>query len=267
MLEVLSRSADLGRRWPQTLYGRRGGARLSPSSASASELQHRQGIDSRRHASRKRARPAARTTRTYTADGSAHGYALDMPTVTERVCARDGCENPIPAGSRADRRYCTDACRTAACSARQRRARLRLMDAVRQAGDGPPEPPALDRLRAAVKDALQEEKLVAVIAAEARHNWRASAWLLSRLHPTRWGERGAATSRSCSITTQPTRSVKWTSWPSVVAGHRTGTRAAVRARPLRGGQSARDHGRHGRLTYRPSRRTSRARGRSRVVSR
>jgi hypothetical protein len=113
-----------------------------------------------------------------------------MPVVTARVCGRDGCENPIPAGSRADRRYCTDACRTAAYSDRQRRARLRLMDAVRQAGDGPPEPPALDRLRAAVKDAVQEEKLVAVIAAEARHNWRASAWLLSRLHPTRWGERG-----------------------------------------------------------------------------
>jgi hypothetical protein len=48
-----------------------------------------------------------------------------------------------------------------------------------------------DQLRDIVREAVREEPLVAVIAAEARQgNWRASAWLLSRLYPTKWGERG-----------------------------------------------------------------------------
>jgi hypothetical protein len=46
-----------------------------------------------------------------------------------------------------------------------------------------------DRLREAVDAATQEHRLVAVVAAAARTNWRASAWILSRRFPERWGER------------------------------------------------------------------------------
>jgi hypothetical protein len=108
-----------------------------------------------------------------------------MTVAVERRCEQ--CGGPLPEPSRADRRYCSGGCRTAAYESRQRRARVTLVE-------GEPEPATaptpLDQLREAVRSAVQEEKLVAVIAAEARHNWRASARLLSRIHPTRWGERG-----------------------------------------------------------------------------
>jgi hypothetical protein len=74
----------------------------------------------------------------------------------------------------------------AAFQERQREARVQLLgDEVADES-----PSRLDQLRAALREALREERLVGVVAAEARHNWRASAWLLSRMHPTRWGERG-----------------------------------------------------------------------------
>jgi hypothetical protein len=104
----------------------------------------------------------------------------------ERLCAR--CDGPLPSPSRADRRYCTDACRQAAYEDRQRQARVELLRA-----DGPERAESasrLERLRAAIVEATREERLVGVIAAESRTNWRASAWLLSRMHPERWGERG-----------------------------------------------------------------------------
>jgi hypothetical protein len=120
-----------------------------------------------------------------------------MPAATERTCAREGCESPLPTGARADARYCSGACRTRAYADRQRAARVRLIEDapqdVQQAEAVPQaavEPTQIERLRVALASALQEEKLVAVVAAEARSNWRASAWLLSRIHPTRWGERG-----------------------------------------------------------------------------
>jgi predicted nucleic acid-binding Zn ribbon protein len=113
-------------------------------------------------------------------------YPSLVSVEVERRCVQ--CGGALPEGSRADRRYCSSACRTAAYAERQRRARTRLLAEHEE----PPDESArrLDLLREAVRDAVQEPKLVAVIAAEARHNWRASAWLLSRIHPTRWGERG-----------------------------------------------------------------------------
>ena len=100
----------------------------------------------------------------------------------ERRCAR--CDGPLPSPSRADRRFCTDACRQSAYEERQRHARVELLPEQDESGL------RLERLRAAIVEATKEERLVAVVAAEARTNWRASAWLLARLHPTRWGERG-----------------------------------------------------------------------------
>jgi hypothetical protein len=43
------------------------------------------------------------------------------------------------------------------------------------------------RLQEALDQALAEQRLVAVIAAGARSNWRAAAWLLERQYPERWG--------------------------------------------------------------------------------
>jgi hypothetical protein len=97
------------------------------------------------------------------------------------------CGGPLPEPSRADRRYCSGACRTGAYEQRQRHARVTLIEPEPVPATAPSQ---LDQLREAVKSAIREEKLLAVVAAEARTNWRASAWLLSRLHPTRWGERG-----------------------------------------------------------------------------
>jgi predicted nucleic acid-binding Zn ribbon protein len=108
--------------------------------------------------------------------------------VETRTCER--CGEPLPDGSRRDRRFCSDNCRALTNQARYRRARATLLV--------DPEPVAADedadfriaRLREALRPALQEERLVAVIAAEARTNWRAAAWLASRLYPAHWGERG-----------------------------------------------------------------------------
>lgn len=109
-----------------------------------------------------------------------------MKTAVVRRCVM--CGGSLPQGSRSDRRYCGDACRTAAYAERQRQERTRLVVEHEAPAYVPDD--RLDRLREAVRSALQEEKLVAVIAAEAKSNWRASAWLLSRIHPDRWGERG-----------------------------------------------------------------------------
>ena len=108
-----------------------------------------------------------------------------MDVVTERRCTH--CGEPLPAKSRSDKLYCDDGCRMAAYRERQRAAHVQLL----RGEDIDTSPTQLDLLREAVKEAVREEKLLAVIAAEARQgNWRASAWLLSRMFPERWSERG-----------------------------------------------------------------------------
>src|SRR5687767_10811501 len=108
-----------------------------------------------------------------------------MTVETERRCVR--CGGPPPQPTRADRIYCRDGCRQAAYEQRVRHARVELLP---DGGPGRDVPTSqLDRLRDAIVEATREERLVAVIAAESRTDWRASAWLLSRMHPTRSGER------------------------------------------------------------------------------
>lgn len=113
-----------------------------------------------------------------------------MTVAVIRRCVK--CGGSLPEGSRSDRRYCGDACRTAAYAERQRQERTRLVieHEVEHEASAYEHDDRLDRLRDAVREAIQEPRLLGVIAAEARHNWRASAWLLSRIHPDRWGERG-----------------------------------------------------------------------------
>jgi hypothetical protein len=42
-------------------------------------------------------------------------------------------------------------------------------------------------LEAALARATEETRLVAYVASAAAKNWRASAWLLERRYPERWG--------------------------------------------------------------------------------
>jgi hypothetical protein len=44
-----------------------------------------------------------------------------------------------------------------------------------------------EHVREVIGRAIAEERLVAYVAQAARSNWRASAWLLERRYPQRWG--------------------------------------------------------------------------------
>jgi hypothetical protein len=81
----------------------------------------------------------------------------------------------------------------------------------------------LDQLREVLREALKEERLLAVVAAEARTNWRASAWLLSRMHPKVWGERGRDVPVSFNDD-RMTRCASSMSWRIAVGADRTATR-------------------------------------------
>jgi len=96
--------------------------------------------------------------------------------LVERRC--EACEAPLPTVGRRDRRYCDARCRAAASARRRRKA----ADAAPGATSAiPPE------LQEALDRALAEPLLVGYIARAARSNWRASAWLLERRYPGRWG--------------------------------------------------------------------------------
>ena len=70
---------------------------------------------------------------------------------------------------------------------RQRAARTNLLIEDDNVTDDDLLPPAHDQLREAVKEMLQEERLVAVVAGEAqRSDWRAASWLLARVYPQHW---------------------------------------------------------------------------------
>ena len=88
-----------------------------------------------------------------------------------RCC--QACGRPLPLLARPDRTHCDATCRQ-----RHRRLRLRAL---------PPSPaPDLDQLSAALEPHLTEVALVTGVAAAARTDWRAAAFLLEQRHPSRW---------------------------------------------------------------------------------
>src|SRR4051812_43385187 len=75
-------------------------------------------------------------------------------------------------GGRADKVFCSSACRVAAFRDRPPRGELvRLVDAV-----------------ADNREARLEAVLLAAVSRAAEDDWRASAWILERRYPDRWGK-------------------------------------------------------------------------------
>jgi hypothetical protein len=93
-----------------------------------------------------------------------------MNTFTFRRCR--GCGAVLASTSRPDRAYCTTACRMAAYRRRQVADRLPPAELARLANELPP--------------AIAESELLTGLAAAARADWRAAAWLLERRWPERW---------------------------------------------------------------------------------
>ena len=84
-----------------------------------------------------------------------------------------GCGRDLPVLARGDRRYHDATCRQRAARERDRVSDQRLV--------------ADDDLQQVLMRALDEPRLVAYIATQARSQWRAAAWLLERRYPERWG--------------------------------------------------------------------------------
>jgi hypothetical protein len=91
------------------------------------------------------------------------------------------CGDPLPATARRNRRYCDQRCRRRAHEERHAPAAPELAPVVPVAASTGEE--HVQELLARV---LAEERLVAQVAAGAKTNWRASAWLLERRFPERW---------------------------------------------------------------------------------
>jgi hypothetical protein len=101
-----------------------------------------------------------------------------------QVC--EGCGGRLTGPGRSDRRHHNSQCRKMAFLRRQ---------LERQAPELTQPPPthaepthALDR-EALLEEALSEPRLLVYVARAAQTNWRASAWLLERRYPERWGAR------------------------------------------------------------------------------
>jgi hypothetical protein len=113
-------------------------------------------------------------------------------TLETRTC--EHCSSELPSLSRRDRRYCSTACRVAAARERARE---------QYASDSLLAPAPLEsrevtaQLQAAVEQATQEHRLVAIVAREAnKGQWRAAAWLLEHRFPERWGQQRARVAES-----------------------------------------------------------------------
>jgi hypothetical protein len=96
--------------------------------------------------------------------------------VTPVKCA--ACGDELSAFSRSDRRYCDARCRRRAYRERHAPAGPELAPVARITDDAQAEE-LLQRV-------LDERRLVALVAAGAKSNWRAAAFLLERRYPERW---------------------------------------------------------------------------------
>jgi hypothetical protein len=98
----------------------------------------------------------------------------------------EGCGDELPALARRNRRYCDARCRRRAYEERHAPEPELPAEPERQLAPVVPigEDEHVQELLARV---LAEERLVAQVAAGAKTNWRASAWLLERRYPERWG--------------------------------------------------------------------------------
>jgi hypothetical protein len=87
----------------------------------------------------------------------------------------EACGDELPTFSRRDRRYCDARCRRRAFE-------------ERHAPAAPVLPLSEDEqhVQELLGRVLREERLVGLVAAGAKTNWRAAAWLLERRYPERW---------------------------------------------------------------------------------
>jgi hypothetical protein len=90
----------------------------------------------------------------------------------------EACGEELPALARRNQRYCDARCRRRAFEERHAPAPPELAP-VLPIGDD-------EHIRELLARATSEERLVAHVAAAARTNWRAAAWILERRHPERW---------------------------------------------------------------------------------
>jgi hypothetical protein len=90
----------------------------------------------------------------------------------------EACGDPLPALSRRNRRYCDARCRRRAFEARHVPAQPELAPVVPISEEA--------QVRELLARVLAEERLVAHVAAAAKTNWRAAAFLLERRYPERW---------------------------------------------------------------------------------
>jgi hypothetical protein len=90
------------------------------------------------------------------------------------------CGDPLPALARRNRRYCDARCRRRAHEERHAPApELAPVVPVAAITDD-------EHVQELLARVLAEERLIAQVAAAAKTNWRASAWLLERRYPERW---------------------------------------------------------------------------------
>jgi hypothetical protein len=109
-------------------------------------------------------------------------------TPSSSACC-DHCGKALPLTARPDQRYCSHAHRQAAYERRRGPVRTRPVMSPSGGGSTRESDPILVQLEAALERATEEVRLVALDARAAQTQWRASAGLLERQYPERWGRR------------------------------------------------------------------------------